>query len=68
VGTATVASGIIAGLHDSVGWISDLVTQAKTLIVDVAGIPAHWVLPIGAVGAGIIVIWNRYKQRIKGWA
>lgn len=51
----------------SLGKAQTVVQQAKSFTVDTLGIPANYFLPIVGIGAGVLVVWWRLKQRHQGW-
>lgn len=70
-GAATAGLGIVsafaqAGEH--LGTATPVITKAKHIIADVLGLPVWAIVPTMLILLGGIVIWQRYKQRIKGWA
>jgi lysozyme len=71
-GTATAGAG---GLAAVLGPVSEHVESAKAFaasakgfVVDTLGIPSDWLLPILLIGAGVLVVHFRSKQRREGWA
>jgi lysozyme len=70
-GAATVGLGalsIFGQLNEHVGAAAPVITKLKGVVVDVFGLPAIAILPTAVVILGAIIMWQRYKQRIKGWA
>lgn len=70
---ATVATtgGLIAALGplgDQIAAVKGALAAAKGLIVDTLGVPADWVLPLLLIGAGIVIVRYRLRQRAEGWA
>jgi len=66
---AVVAGGasVLGEIKEHIGVVGDVAASAKTVIVDTIGIPAPAFAPTLLVLVGSVVMWNRYKQRIKGW-
>lgn len=69
-GGAAVAVGAVsvfaeAGQH--LGVAGTFAGQAKTVIVETLGVPQGALLPALLVIFGVIVVWRRFGQRIKGW-
>jgi lysozyme len=66
---AVVAGGVsvLGEVKEHIGVVGGVAASAKTVIVDTIGIPASAFAPTLLVLVGGVVIWNRYKQRIKGW-
>jgi lysozyme len=70
-GAATMGLGalsIFGQLNEHVGAAVPVITKLKGVVVDVLGLPAIAILPTAVVVLGGIIVWQRYKQRIKGWA
>jgi len=66
---AVVAGGasVLGEVKDHLGVVGGVASSARTVIVDTLGIPASALAPTLLFVVGGVVIWNRYKQRIKGW-
>jgi lysozyme len=70
-GVVAVAGGGLSALSElgtHFGTVGTFAKQAKTVVVETIGIPQGAFVPVLLVIVGGVVIWNRYKQRIKGWA
>jgi lysozyme len=70
-GAVAVAAGglsVVATVKEHLGVVGGLATSAKSVIVDTLGIPSSAFAPTLLAVVGVVVIWQRYKQRIKGWA
>lgn len=70
-GAVAVAAGglsVVATVKEHLGVFGGLATSARTVIVDTLGIPVAALAPTLLAVVGAVVIWQRYKQRIKGWA
>lgn len=70
-GAATLGIGafsVFAQAGEHIGAAGPLLGKVKDTIVDVLGLPPAAILPTLLVVMGGIIIWQRYKQRIKGWA
>jgi lysozyme len=48
--------------------VSSVIQTAKTFFVEILGIPSGSFLPVLLVLFSGVTLWNRIKQRIKGWA
>jgi lysozyme len=69
-GATTVGAGVVAALaeaRDALGPLGAGLTAAKDFASTVLGIPPSWVLPAVLIGAGIVVVRWRLKQRVDGW-
>lgn len=70
-GAVAVAVGglsVLAEVNKHLGSVGVVATSARTVIVDTLGIPASALVPVLLVTVGCVVVWQRWKQRIKGWA
>ncbi len=74
-GAVAAVTGVVQAISepaqaaaDQVGIVAQTIQQAKHLAVDVLGIPQGAILPLVLIGAGLVVIWWRHKQRKDGWA
>ena len=70
-GTVAVAAGglsVVGDVGKHLGTVGTVAKDAKTFIVDTIGIPAFAFAPLLLCLVGAVVIWNRWKQRIRGWA
>lgn len=70
-GTATAGAGIIAALaeaRESLGPVGEAFKAGRQFLSDAVGVPPSWVLPAVLIGAGIVVVRWRLKQRAGGWA
>lgn len=70
-GVATLGVGslsLFSQVSEHVNTAAPLLTKLRGLVVDVFGLPAGAIVPVLLVGLGCIIVWQRYKQRIKGWA
>ena len=67
---AVVAGGLsaVGQVKEHLGVVGDIATSAKSVIVDTLGIPASALAPILLVVVGGVVVWNRWGQRLRGWA
>ena len=69
-GAVTAGAGLIAALteaRDALGPLGEGLAAAKTFAATALGIPPQWVLPAVMIGAGVIVVRWRLKQRGGGW-
>ncbi len=69
-GAATAATGVVAALveaRDALGPVGAGISAAKEFAANILGIPPSWVLPAVLIGAGLVVVQWRVKQRSGGW-
>jgi len=69
-GSAAVAVGavsVVAEAGQHLGTVGTFASQAKSVVVEVLGIPQSALLPVLLVLFGGIVVWRRFGQRIRGW-
>lgn len=65
-----VGGGVLEAVSQAgtdIGTIKPAVDAAKDLLVNTLGIPTNWLLPIVVIGAGILILRWRLKQRSEGW-
>lgn len=70
-GAVTLATGALALLGDAGGQVAAVkvtADAAKSLATDTLGIPAGAFLPLVLLVVGAVVVWQRHKQRVGGWA
>jgi lysozyme len=69
-GAVVVASGLsmVNAFKDQIGVVQSIAVSTKTIVVDTLGIPATALVPSVLIIAGCVVVWQRYKQRVAGWA
>lgn len=70
-GAVATTGGIIAALGplgEHIAAVKSTLAAAKSLIVDTLGVPPDWVLPLLLIGAGVLIVRFRLKQRSEGWA
>jgi lysozyme len=65
VGVGTLTAISEANTHLTT--VSTATSTVKTFIVETIGFPPATFLPILLIGFGVLVGWNRIKQRLKGW-
>ena len=69
-GAATATAGVVAALveaRDALGPVGQGLATAKEFAANALGVPGPWILPAVLVGAGIVVLRWRLKQRKGGW-
>lgn len=69
-GAVAGAGGIIAALGplgEHIEAVKSTLGAAKGLIVDTLGVPPDWVLPLLLIGAGVLIVRMRLRQRAEGW-
>jgi len=70
-GAVAVVAGsasVLGEVKEHLGVVGGVAASARTVIVDTLGIPVSALAPMLLVVVGGVVVWNRWKQRIKGWA
>lgn len=70
-GAVTAGAGAIEAVRQwgaDVGGLKPVLDQARALLVDTLGVPPHWILPAVMIGAGLLVLRWRLRQRREGWA
>ena len=68
VAAGTGAISMIAQAGDSIKVVGSTVAQAKEFAVDTLGLSTDMLIPIVLIGAGVVVMWQRNKQRSGGWS
>jgi lysozyme len=68
VTAAAGASGLVTQAGDQVGMLNSAAVAIKTFVVGTLGLDAALFMPVLLIGLGGMVVWQRYGQRIKGWA
>lgn len=66
-----VGGGVLEAVNQAgagIGAVKPVVDTAKDLLVNTLGIPPGWLLPLVLIGAGVLIIRWRWKQRVEGWA
>jgi lysozyme len=68
--TAVVAGGasVLSTVSEHMGPIGAVASQAKTLVVETVGIPHEYFGPLLLLIIGAVVLYQRHKQRVRGWA
>ena len=69
--TVASAGGLIASLGplgEQIGAIKTALATAKGVLVETLGVPPDWILPLLLIGAGLVIVRYRYRQRREGWA
>ena len=70
-GGAVTITGIVAAAaeaKDALGPVGEALQAARHVLAEVLGVPPSWVLPLLLVGAGLVVVQARLRQRREGWA
>lgn len=70
-GAVTAGAGVIEAVRQwgaDVGGLKPVLDQARALLVDTLGVPTDWILPAVMIGAGLLVLRWRLRQRREGWA
>jgi lysozyme len=70
-GATTVGAGVLVALgqaREYLGPLGEHFKAAREFLADAVGIPPEWVLPVVLIGAGLVVIRWRIRQRAGGWA
>lgn len=70
---AAVAGGygvleVVNATGNHVDSVGSVIGKFKALIADTIGMPPDWVLPLVLIGAAVVIMYWRDKQRDKGWA
>jgi len=66
--TAVGSVSVLAEVNKHVETDGPLAAKTKAVIVDTLGIPEGALVPVLLVLVGAVIVWQRYKQRIRGWA
>jgi len=67
VAAGTGLLSFISTAGDSFTTVNTTLRGAKAVVVETLGIGADMFLPLALVGAGMVAIWFRVKQRKDGW-
>jgi len=68
VAAGTGAISMIAQTGDSIKVVGSTVGSAKVFLVETLGLSTDMLIPIVLIGAGVVVMWQRNKQRSGGWS
>lgn len=71
--SATVAAGagvveVISSAGQDIGMVKPALEMARDVLVNVLGVPTQWILPAIVIGAGLVILQWRVKQRRDGRA
>lgn len=69
-GATTAGVGILAAIaeaKEALGPVGSAFTAARDFLANAVGVPPSWVLPGVLIGAGIVVVRWRIRQRKDGW-
>lgn len=71
--SATVAAGagvveVISSAGQDIGAVKPALEMARDVLVNVLGVPTQWILPAIVIGAGLVILQWRVKQRRDGRA
>ena len=66
---ATIGFGeLLTQASHSIEALKPVVSGARAIIVDTLGVPLQWLVPALLIGAGVLVVTHRWRQRNGGWA
>lgn len=70
-GAITVGAGALEAVKawgDDLTGLKPMLDTARAMLVDTLGVPPDWILPAVLIGAGLLVVRWRLRQRQEGWA